>query len=209
MARFTRLFVGACVAIVALALFAGVATALRSLQASNPGGISGTGSNVSFEEEGGFLRTVCLGVTLNGSANERIAKSVGASVGSLTEGRTTGCRAFGFVAATIIVEAERASPFPITYNSILGTLPNITGHLVLIVMRFSIMSGGRTCRYEGRMGLLFPATREARGSLTFEGGSFLAEPKARILAGSTRECPVEGSLRGSLRLERARTLTLV
>jgi hypothetical protein len=209
MARFTRLFVGACVVIVALALLAAAATALRSLQGSSPGGTSGTGSNVSFEDESGFLRAVCAGATLNGNVNERIAKSVGASVGSLTRGETTGCRAFGLFAATITVEAEGARPFPITYNSISGTLPNITGHLVSIVIRLSVIAMGRTCRYEGRVGLLFPATREARGSLTFEAGDFLPVPKATIQAGSTAECPREASLRGRLRLERTRILVLV
>jgi len=205
MAKFTRLLIGACVAVVALAMFAGPALALRSLQTSNPGAQEGTGSNVSFEEEGGFLRTVCTGLTLRGSGNERVAKTAGAAVGTITEGRTTGCRAFGFVSATITVEAEAARPFRMGYNSILGTLPTITGILTLTEgVRFTIVSGGRTCRYEGRSGFLFPVSRG-----TYEGGSFLAEPKARLLAGSTRECPAEGSLRGRLNFERQRTVTLV
>jgi hypothetical protein len=210
MAKFTRLLISACVAVVALALFAGPALALRSIQTSNPGAQQGTGVNVSFEEEGRFLRTVCSGLTLRGEANERVAKTVGAAVGNITEGRTTGCRAFGFLAATITVEATAAVPFRMRYQSILGTLPVITGILTLTEgVKFTINAGERECRYEGRSGFLFPVTREARGALTYEGGSFLAEPKARLRAGSTESCPAEGSLRGSLRFERTRTVTLV
>jgi hypothetical protein len=210
MAKFTRLLIGACVAVVALAMFAGSALALRSVQTSNPGAQSGTGRNVSFEEGGGFLRTVCEGLTLNGEGRERIAKTAGAEVGSITEGRTTNCRAFGFVAATITVEAEPRTPFNMRYNSILGTLPTITGILTLTEgVRFTIIGSGRTCRYEGRAGFLIIVTREARGALVYESGDFLAAPKATILPGSTERCPREGSLNGRLRFERVRTVTLV
>jgi hypothetical protein len=209
MGKFTRLLVGACVTIVALTTFAGPALALRSLQASSPGAGSGTGANVSFEEEGRFVRGVCAGVTLNGEANERVAKIVGAPVGQITEGRATGCTAFG-AGTTVTIEASAATPWRVTYNSILGTLPTITGGLLLTEgIRFTMVGSGRTCRYEGRSGFLAPVTREARGHLTFEGGSMLPEPKIRILAGSTLGCPAESSLRGSVRFERTRTVTLV
>ncbi|HYV16143.1 MAG TPA: hypothetical protein VE972_08980 [Conexibacter sp.] len=193
-----------------LAMFAGPALALRSLQSSNPGAVSLTGANVSFEDEAGFLREVCSGVTLAGEVIERIGKVAGTAVGSITEGRATACRAFGFVEAAVTIEASTRTPFPETYNGFLGTLPTITGVLILIgSVRFTTVAAGRTCRYEGRVGFLIPVTREARGALIYEGGSFLAEPKLRILAGSTAECPREGSLRGSLRFERTRTITLL
>ncbi|HYV14881.1 MAG TPA: hypothetical protein VE972_02545 [Conexibacter sp.] len=192
-------------AVVALAMLAGPALALRSIQTSNPGVQEGTGANVSFEEGAGFLRTVCEGLTLRGEGNERIGKRPEAVVGLITEGRTVNCRAFGFAAATVTVEATREAPFRMEYNSILGTLPEITGILTLTEnVKFTIVAGGRTCRYEGIAGFLFPVTRG-----TYENGDFLAEPKAHLLAGSTRECPREGSLRGRLRFERQRTVRLM
>jgi hypothetical protein len=210
MAKFTRLLIGACVAVVALAMFTGPALALRSLQISNPGAQEGTGSRVSFEEGAGFLRTVCEGLTLTGTVNERVAKERGAAVGTITEGRTTGCRAFGLVGATVTVEATAAAPFRIGYNSILGTLPTIRGILTLTEgVKFTIIAGGRTCRYEGRSAGLIEVLREAGGALVFDISTFLAEPKERVQAGSTSSCPAEGSLRGSIRLERRRTVTLV
>ena len=210
MKQSTHLLVGACLLVMAFAMLTSPALALRSLQGSNPGAAESTGTNISFEEEGGFLRTACSGVTLRGSLNERVAKSVGAAVGTITEARTTGCRAFGFVSATVTVEVEPGRPFRASYNSILGTLPTITGTLVLTEgIRFSVVAGGRTCRYEGRVGFLLTVAREARGALSFESGSTLAEPKMRLVAGSSESCPREGSIRGRLRFERTRTVTLV
>jgi hypothetical protein len=211
MAKFTRLLLGACVAVVALAMFAGPALALRSIQVSNPGAQRGTGARVSFEEGGGFLRTVCEGLTLSGEGNERIAKTVGAVVGTITRGETTGCVAFGFVGATILVEATREEPFTMTYRSILGTLPAITGILTLTRnVKFTIRVSGRTCRYAGDSGALYAVRLESRRvALITETATFLPEPRAAIQPGSTAECPRSGELRGSLTLERARTVTLV
>jgi hypothetical protein len=209
--NFTRLLVGACVAVVALTMIAGPALALRSLQTSNPGAQTGTGSRISFEEGGGFLRSVCEGLTLSGEGNERIPKRSGAAVGTITRGETTGCRAFGLFAATVTVEAEARSPWRVTYNAILGTLPVITGMQMLTEgVRFTIVAAGRTCRYEGRTASLTPVAREARGELTYVEKSALAEPKIGLIeAGSTRECPREGSPSGTMRFERTRTVKLV
>ncbi|HYV14904.1 MAG TPA: hypothetical protein VE972_02665 [Conexibacter sp.] len=210
MAKFTRLLIGACVAVVALAMVAGPALALRSIQISNPGAQSGTGVRVSFEEGGGFLRTVCEGLTLNGEGNERIPKRKGATLGLITSGTTAGCRAFGLFAATVRVEATREAPFTVKYESILGTLPIITGRLALTSgVKFTIEAAGRTCRYAGEAGALWPVTREARGELTIQEANFLANPRAIVQEGSTRECPREGELRGTVRLERVRTIKLV
>jgi hypothetical protein len=210
MMKFARLLVGAFVVIVALTMIAAPALALRSLQASNPGPQEGTGSRISFEEGGGFLRTVCEGLTLSGSGNERIAKRSGAAVGTITRGETTGCRAFGLFAATVTVEATAEAPWRVTYNAILGTLPVITGMQMLTEgVRFTIVAAGRTCRYEGRTASLTPVTREARGASTYTEKSALAEPKIRIVAGSSEVCPREGSPRGTMIFERVRTVTLV
>jgi hypothetical protein len=209
--KFTRLSVGVCVAVIALPMIAVPALALRSLQTSNPGAQTGTGARISFEEEGGFLRTVCEGLTLSGSGNERIAKRSGATVGTITRGETTGCRAFGLFAATVTVEAEAERPWRVTYNSILGTLPVITGMRMLTEgVRFTIVAAGRACRYEGATASLTPVTREARGALNYVEKSALAEPKIRLITeGSSGECPTQGSPRGTMRFERTRTVTLV
>jgi hypothetical protein len=200
----TALLAGLTIAMLALAI--GSAVALRSIQVSNPGAVTATGANISFEEEGRFLRTVCSGLTLSGSLNERVAKRAGAAAGTITEGRTTGCRAFGFVEARVTVEATRERPFTKKFNAFLGTLPPITGILYLDSgVRFTIVSGGRTCRYEGEVGLLVQIIVGGdENSL-----SFLPEPKPTILAGSTAECPAQGSLRGSMRFERTRMVSLV
>jgi hypothetical protein len=200
---------GVCVAIATLSVFTSAATALRELRVFANLSSVGTGANVSFEEEGGFLRTLCAGVTLTYRFATFWSKFSGSSAGTVTEGSTRGCTAFGFVGATVTFEVSRERPFRERYNSILGTLPNITGILTLIEgVRFTIVAGGRTCRYEGRLGFLLEVTREARGTLLFERGSFLPEPKARIQAGSTESCPAEGSLRGSLRFETASEVRL-
>jgi hypothetical protein len=187
----------------AIALAAGSAAALRSFQVSNPGALRGTGTNISFEEEAGFLRTVCSGATLNGEGRERIPKTVGAVAGTVTEGRTTGCRAFGFE-ATVTLNAEPRRPWQTTYSSFLGTLPNITG--VLGVSRggeATIIAGGRTCRYAGEPTTLSPVTRGAAEMTSFTGGIITLQ------AGSSESCPRQGILRGSFRAERVRTVTLV
>jgi hypothetical protein len=204
MRKLSRFLTCGCAAVALLVLSAGDGVALRSVQVSTPGAMRATGTRVSFEEEAGFLRLVCEGLTLNGTGNERIAKSRGAAFGSITEGRATGCRAFGFE-ATVTVEAEPRAPFSMTYSGILGTLPNITGILTFTEgITFTLISIGRTCRYGGRAGMLFEVSR---GSM--ERGNFLGEPRLSIQPGSTSECPSEDSLRGSMRFERARTVTLV
>ncbi|HYV16593.1 MAG TPA: hypothetical protein VE972_11285 [Conexibacter sp.] len=202
--KLARALLGTCVAVATLAVFTDSAAALRKLTVFAPLSSVGVGSNVSFEEESAFLRTVCSGVTLTYRFATFWEKFPGSSAGTMTEGATTGCRAFGFVGATVTFEVTRERPFRLGYQSILGTLPTITGILTLAEgVRFTIVAGGRTCRYEGRLGFLLPVTRG-----TFEGGSFLATPKSRILAGSTRECPAEGSFRGSLRFETASEVRL-
>lgn len=211
MAKFTRLLIGACVAIVALAMFTDPALALRSLQTSSPGPMEGTGANITFEEGEGFLRTVCAGLTLSGEGNERVPKSLGATVGAVTNGQTTGCRAFGLFNAAVTIEATRTSPFGVSYKVILGSLPVITETQWLIEgVKFSIVAAGRTCRYHGTSGIRSPVVRESRGELTYEGGSFLTE-QLKILTreGSSMDCPRQGFCMGRLRLERTRTIRLV
>jgi hypothetical protein len=88
MIKSARALIGSCVAIAALAMPAGPASALRSLQDSSPEAITQTGANVTFEDDSRFMRTICAGVTLHGIINERVVKSAGASLGSITEGRT-------------------------------------------------------------------------------------------------------------------------
>jgi len=143
-------------------------------------------------------------MTLRGEIRERIPKTAGAEVGTITEGRTTGCRAFGFVEARVTIEAERGTPIRKRFNVILGTLPNITGILFLDDgVRATVVSGGRTCRYEGRWGLLIVVVRGQWEQLI----QLLQE--IIVVAGSSPECPREGSFRGSMRFERTRTVTLV
>jgi hypothetical protein len=196
-----------CAVFTVLAVGTSVATALRSIQISNPGAFRTTGSNISFEEEERFLRTVCSGATLNGSLNERIVKTNGASVGTITEGRSTGCRAFGFAAATLTFTMEPSNPALKRFVSFLGTLPfSITGILYVdINIGFKIEAAGRTCRYAGTVGLLYVNTPGISGMVSL---TWLPEPKPRLQPGSTETCPIEGSLRGTKTAERSRTVGL-
>jgi hypothetical protein len=203
MAKYTRLLLGACVAILALAIAVGTASALRSIQISNPGAITGTGVRVSFEDESRFLRTVC-NLTLSGRGNEKIAKRPEAVTGTITSGRTRECSAFG-VAAEVLVLAEELAPFTQVYRSILGTLPNITGvNTITRNSGFVIRALGRTCLYFGDAEFLYVV---AAGSSSR--GTFGARRIPLRREGSTAECPAQGGLVGTLTFERARTVTLV
>ncbi|HYV14673.1 MAG TPA: hypothetical protein VE972_01470 [Conexibacter sp.] len=195
--------------IVALALLTAPVLALRSLLISNPGAASMTGANVSFEEGGRLLNGICAGLTLNIEVNERIAKSAGAAMGSITGGRTEECREIG-ASVQVVIEASREARFRVAYNSILGTLPRIIGILALISgVRITISASGTTvCRYEGRVAILHPVTRERREALVVESVLFVAEPKLRLVEG-IGACAEQWSFQGTMRFERMRFVSLV
>lgn len=191
-------------AAIALALLTSSASALREIRISNPGAQRVTGERVSFEDESRFLRTVCL-LTLNGTGEERILKAAGNRFGLWTEGRTTGCRAFGFASATVILLVSELGPFFVAYESFLGSLPSILGILTNApFFSVEIRVSGRTCLYEGEMLTLLTVSASR-----VEQGSFLPINILFLQAGSTESCPGFAHLRGTIRYERARTVTLV
>lgn len=196
------LVVGVTVAL--LATVTDVAFALRSLQFSNPGAFRATG-RLSFEDEAGFLRVVCESFTLSGELNERIAKVIGATGGSSTRGETAGCRAFGFVAARVIINAETRNPFRKIFQAILGTLPEIRGILYTDNIDVTVEAGERICRYRGDWELLIAVVRLAWAGLTELPANVSLQREA-----SSGSCPSRGSFVGTtLNYERSRTVRLV
>ncbi|HYV15415.1 MAG TPA: hypothetical protein VE972_05305 [Conexibacter sp.] len=150
-----KLILAALATVIALSLGASTATGLRSLEARPGGPIAATGRSVSFSEPGGLVLSFDL--TLSGRLGTRIGKRVGARFGQIERCAANNARegAFGF---TILIRCELNLPWPITYDSIRGTLPRITSVLVAFE-RVSLLfesEVGRMrvdeCLYQGNLG---------------------------------------------------------
>lgn len=191
-----RLRVGVAVGLAAsLAALATTAQASRGIGTNVREGESIGGSGrVTFEDGGvfGFRRIVC-DVTLNINANRSlVVKATGGVIGEVTAGAAAGCRdSVGNHASAIVLAEVRANgarhPFPMSYASFLGTLPEISGILVAM-NRFAFLFedpglGFTTCLYEGGQGLLFALVRQ-----TVTRGTFLEGETLSLIVG-TGECP--------------------
>jgi hypothetical protein len=191
------------VLVVALTLFSAVATALRSVQIREGEGraIRLTAREVKFTSPELFGNTRC-DLTLEGTSRERIAKRVGAVAGTITRAPTANCRESVFGGG---IEARVLVPITVAYNSILGTLPNITG--VLLTGRggflLRIPNVGIECLYEGTIGILVSVTRGVTGAIRF-----LEEPIPKLIALEGGRCTATGNLEGSGTMT-ALTLSLV
>lgn len=202
-------------AIVALALLSGVAAASRGIGTNVVEGenIIGTG-RTTFEDGGafGFRRIICE-VTLTVKANRSlIVKATGGVIGEVTAGSAANCSdSLGNPAnATVLAEATTNGarhPFPMSYTSFLGTLPEITGILVTTDRAAFLLEDPAarmpTCLYEGRQGYLFTI---ARRNVTR--GTFLEGETASLVSGA-RECPTSGRLIGTQTFNRTITITLL
>jgi hypothetical protein len=113
----------------ALTLFSAVAAALRSVQIREGEGkaITLTAREVRFTSPELFGDLRC-DLTLEGTTRERIAKRVGTAVGTIERGRVANCRESVFGGA---IEKRILFPITLVYSSILGTLPEITGVLLI------------------------------------------------------------------------------
>lgn len=145
--------------------------------------------------------------TMRGSISTSVAKTVGASIGSITAASHTGCTDTIASADIVSATADVTRPWPITYQSFTGTLPNIGSlgitlggvFLVVTIRSFGI---DYVCTYFGDL----PArTVHSAGSLT--GISIVNAPKTRI-AGNAIFCPSRLTKNGSGSITPAQRLVL-
>jgi hypothetical protein len=225
MRTYRKLILAALAAVLALSLGAGTAAALRSLELRNAGAITANAARLSFTEPGGIVIT--SNVTLTGRLETRIAKTAGARVGQIeTCAANGGADTAGLnIVATIKCELNR--PWPITYNSINGTLPRINSVLVSIENASFLLALVRE-RVVRLNECLFIAKKDfnERGVAINEpigADTTTASPIREFTIQSTRNtaklganleeanaaCPREGRLDGRFVLTAAQTLALV
>lgn len=211
MLRISRLVLTLSTTIVVLAFLTSAASALRSLSVSPGGTMEATSEGLVTFEDGEFFRLLRIqcALTLNGTLATSAAKRTGEHIGETTSGRTgteaRTCReSLGGVPSIIIL-----FPIELTYNSILGTLPAITGILFKARSKFLIESAGGEfrCLYEGLTGLLAALVGGRISRIRF-----LGEPINLLIdlnRGTGNACPGRGGLRGSMNVNSAQTVTLV
>lgn len=145
---------------------------------------------------GGGFEIICA-VSRTLTLNRTIAKVVGASVGSVYDVRLGACRG----GEVRVLAPETRRPWPITYVSFAGTLPNISSiRLELRGTGFLVRAffGAAQCLFGGE-----PRTGEAQG--TTVGGTTVTSIRADQTIGLRRvvrlggiACPTEGFFGGSL-----------
>jgi hypothetical protein len=207
--RITRyLVIAALAALSVLALYAGPASASRAISIAPIRGLI-TLTNVgswTFSGKSGLEAICTRAILLISLATQQILKSSAGKlpeglIGWITEGAFEGCteRIFGTTLRVFLKarKALRESWFPLLYQTFLGTLPAITGLLIIILrMGFELRNPLLgACLYNApTVGNLirFNANRES------ERNTFLEEARnlATLTAGGGG-CPPEGVLRGA------------
>ena len=193
------------VIVVALGIVAGTSTmasASFGIGIAPNGAIEGTSEGRLVFRGGAGVEISCE-VVLRGNLVPLVRKLVGQPFGAIAGGEARGCvgNMFTIGVPTVMFLA----PIPLTYNSFLGTLPNITGLLV----NFQPLNF-RTNETEARARILAECLYEGTigGLLTVAGGEFdrlrfLEANRARLKAERSRgveNCEAEMVLRGSLRI---------
>lgn len=168
---------------------------------------SGSATAASFRiEPQGNIRTVSLGkltfeggvaiecnITMNGSLSSALLNKVeGTEFGRITEVRFALCEGGN-------VETIRNLPWPMTYKSILGTLPSAVTGMVLVVngadFKLSAFGGFARCRYRGNA----EALMEVSGSNPYTAGLIRSlENPLSLVEGAL--CPATGTMKGSFTL---------
>jgi hypothetical protein len=208
-----RLSMTCLTVVLALSLTTSIAAALRSFSLSAAGEFRAVGRALTFEAE--ELRFQ-YNVTFTGTLARSIPKTRGAHVGSITRGVVEGCRVIEPSTSTCSATAAPLGELSwnINYESFLGTLPNVTGILLLIegedlLIAEAVMGRNRReCLYRGTIGLL--ARVGARGEVG--GFSFVA---GRNLLTLFRDlnlsglCSLVKSDRGELSFSPTQTLRLI
>jgi hypothetical protein len=151
----TRLALIAVTTMAALAAFTGAAAADRAIRIEN-GAFTATGTiNI---REGGLGGTISCTITLRGRLVTEIRK-VNARrlpegrIGTIDRVETANCR---FLMSDWVV--THLTPIELRYESFTGTLPNITGILVLALrlgLRLDSADGRFRCLYRGDVPFIF------------------------------------------------------
>lgn len=194
-----KLLMAALAALLLLSLAAGTAAALRSISVSPSGANEARSTALTFTESGGGFQIVCE-VTLTMTLNASIAKRSGSSVGS-TLARAANCRGGNVVVLTA------NQPWPITYVSFTGTLPNITSvRLEIRRAEFLVEAffGIARCLFSGSA----QGTTSGNPVTSINADETVALPLAsEALSGAS--CPASGIFRGSFRVARSVSLRLI
>jgi hypothetical protein len=165
-------------------------------------------SNGAVSFRGGEVTIACT-LALNGELNPGISKLSARSlsegvVGYITEGVGSGCtEAFGSITYALLAEEE--APVSLRYDAFLGTLPSITGTLLMALQVPSSFTSTflGTCLYQGDVGLLvtFPAGE------TGNRVSVLGNRVSRRTGGGL--CPATVELAGTFTLSPPQRVTLL
>jgi len=177
----SKLLFAALIATLALSIGAGTASASRSIEVS-PTASTATFPALVFSSSEGGVSITCR-VVLTQRLHERIAKTVGALVGFITEVDVRECRGGG-----AIVRRETL-PWHLQLVSFTGTLPRITSvRLRIIRATFLLEVFGVRCRYQGN-----PEGTTNGPEVT----SLRADPAISIPGGGEFLCPPSGNFAGS------------
>jgi hypothetical protein len=197
---FARLSLAALTAALLIAVASGPAAARNRIELRPSGRVNFSG-RVTFEIEPVLL--IC-DITLNSTMARLIQKVRNTLVGATTAGRSTNCR------DTSSGTAQQIWLYPFTYafNSITGTLPSITGLLLLVIGGFLIEDrtsiGDLLCLYGGTVGI--EARENPIRRFTYQAGWRLA--LVRDLIGSL-PCPSFAILNGLYSWTPEETVTLL
>ncbi|HEX4804591.1 MAG TPA: hypothetical protein VFU94_01715 [Conexibacter sp.] len=198
MSRSTMLAALAALALLAAALGSGVAAA-GEFQ-FNPGGtITGTSLGpVTFSSNG---ITITCNLTLRGTVtSSRVPKVAGTSYGAITAVSIGRCS--GGTAAVL------GLPWPVTYDAILGTLPEGVTGVQLTIERtgFALNTLGLECLYGGTLTSLLAVTGRnpyTTGLYAIPSGSSVPLVRGGIL------CPTTGTMTGTFGISPTQTVTRI
>lgn len=191
-----KLLFVALVALCALTVSVGTASASRGLTLRPGGAITAT-SNGKLTLQGGGLNVEC-DVSLSGSLATSITKGIGNSVGSLSSGSATACN----LGVTVVILFPSA--WALTYNGFTGTLPSITGvrFIVRNAQFLLTIPGVGACLFAGDVPAILNSSGGSASSITVDTNSV---PLRTTLSGI---CPAAGRLVGGFRIA-TQTLALV
>lgn len=187
--RTMRFLIAGLVATIAMGM--AVSSATASTGASVTNGVTLASANGPLTLSAGGLNIIC-NVTLGLSLNQSIAKSAGATIGTVLpsgSGSTiSGCN----LGVTGIV----LSGITVQYTSFIGTLPNIAainGATTNAAFELNIPAIGSSCLYTGSVNAQF--VRASSGAITRVGLS------SRNSLNAPSPCPSPGSLNGPMTVQ--------
>jgi hypothetical protein len=187
-----RKVLGVMMAVLALALVAGAASANRSIvfRTASLARITALGELQITERRGGGAFDVQCDITRTLRLNERIVKMAGATVGQVTRLDTRNCIGGNFELL------DETLPWTISYSQFIGTLPEITDIDVQIRgVKFLVEDplGIARCLYSGNLSATFDST--VVRDLTLEARTDI--PLIGQLRRGIMECPREAKIVGT------------